>query len=150
MCNVNPGSSCVPPRRSLCAPVRPTVSFPGKVDNLFFIYLFSNRLPWTSRCRRVPSKSRYKCCLLKLGFRSPVVESSEPPGVGTADGDGVHCSLLDITHVCLILSLLRALILRQCQGQQQVFPSAARIRNAFPPHSTTQDRHDEQSRGTVD
>lgn len=43
MCNVNPGSSCVPPRRSLCAPVRPTVSFPGKVDNLFsFICLVTD------------------------------------------------------------------------------------------------------------
>lgn len=40
MCSVNPGYSCVPPRQSLFASVRPTVSFPGKVVNLFISYFF--------------------------------------------------------------------------------------------------------------
>lgn len=93
-----------------------------------------------------PVRVPVQCCLFKLGFQSPVVESSERPGVGTADGDGVHCSLLDVTYVCLILSLLRALILRQCQGQQQVFPSAARVRNAIRPPPHTPHKTDKTSR----
>lgn len=74
----------MPPRRSLFAPVRPTLSFPGKVGNFIFYYFFlSNIHPWTLWCRSVPSKSQYSVVCVH-GFRSPVVESREPPGVGTA------------------------------------------------------------------
>lgn len=156
MCSVNPGSSCVPLQRSLFAPVRPTVYFQVRLPIclcilLFYLFLFyfvfSTRHPRTLWCRRVPSKSQ-SSVVYWHGFRSPVVESREPPGVGTADGDGVHCSLLDITHVCLILWLLRALILRQSRGQQ-VLPSAARVQTCFSP-LYQEDRHDELSWEAVD
>lgn len=56
------------------------------------------------------------------------------PGGGELDGARVHCSLLDVSHFSLILSLLRAVfvllcflvffVLRQSLGQQQVLPFA--------------------------
>lgn len=44
-----------------------------------------------------------QCCLLPQ-VSVTCFESREPPGVGTADGEGVHCSRLDVTHVCFTLA----------------------------------------------
>lgn len=56
MCDVNPGSSCVPPRRRLLYPVRPTVPFPGKMLNqVLFIFSKIHRRCGSTKSPHIPS-----------------------------------------------------------------------------------------------